>query len=106
MLARDDAGSPPSRRSEPVKSPNWPRTVVTMACLAEKPTRVWAWSMVQVPVVWVRSLPVVPVVSVVPVVRVMRRGLSARYLISQLLNSQLISSNVNGGANHSRTVPV
>ncbi len=40
------AGFAESTWAVPAKSVNWPRTVVTIACRALKPRRVWVGSMV------------------------------------------------------------
>ena len=45
-LAEEAAGSVVSRCAPPSNSLNWPRTVVTIACRAEKPIRLWVMSSV------------------------------------------------------------
>ena len=55
-VALEADGLAPSRVMEALNSLNEPRTLVTMACRATKPKRVWAGSMVQVPLYWVRSV--------------------------------------------------
>ncbi len=46
IRTEEAAGFSASTRAVPSNSLNWPRTVVTIACRAEKPSREWLASMV------------------------------------------------------------